>query len=81
MEICPGESTWRPCKSLCLKHLGKVALYQTELRSLPDSRRNDRGRGQDYKLHFCGVSAGPGYWHETQVSKTVAENHAVEAHS
>ena len=35
VQLCPNESKWCPIESLCLNLLGKVTLYQTELRSLP----------------------------------------------
>ena len=33
-------------------HLGKVTLYQAELRSLPERRSNGRETGYDCKLRF-----------------------------
>ena len=55
MEICPGESTWRPCKSLCLKPLGKVALYQTELRSLPFRASQNQRNGSRLQVLLLRV--------------------------
>ena len=44
-----------PCKSFTLEHLGKVTLYQTELRSLPNKRGKITAMNRNCKPCFMAT--------------------------